>query len=379
MSMADKMADHKMADQWLSRVQTDYPGQSEAIYQGVVGWLLGHPPDRVDPLSPEQATIAQQAMAYRYRILQQRYWGVSPEQGYRRLIQRLSGLFLIRSKISTWIALSRDRRRTVVDVVQEVVQEMMRSDRYLGQELQWISTCTDQARLRNLLMLASIEEYCLRPIRNQPLIMYRFVNYLRRSQRGGMTQVPTGTLIRLVSDEITPDGDDDALNLLDGEAWNQYQEERQDLDQQVQRQQVKGELMTYLHRHLNEEAVRWLDLHLQGFSQDHIAQVMDLPVQQVYRLREKISYHALKIFALKEQPALVLHWLKTSLQDHSFGLTPSQWQTFWQDLTLEQQQIIEAARSNQSLEEIAQRLGLKPKQVQGQWVKLYIQAQDLRA
>lgn len=373
MSMADKMA-----HEWLSRVQADYPDQPEAVYQGVVNWLLGHSPERLNHLSPEEGKLVQQAIAYRYRILQQRYWGVGPEQGYRRLIKRLSGLFLVRNKISTWIALSRDRRRTVVDVVQEVVQEMMRSDRYLEQELQWIGRCTSQDRLRNLLMLASLEEYCLRPIRNQPLIMYRFVNYLRRSQRGGMTQVPTGTLIRLVSDEIAPDGDEDALSLLDGEAWSQYQEQQQDSDQQVQRQQVKSALMVYLHRTLDEDAVRWLDLHLQGFSQEHIAQVMDVPVQQVYRLREKISYHALKIFALKEQPALVLHWLKTSLQEHSFGLTPTQWQAFWQRLTPEQQQILDISRSHASLEAVAQQLGLKPKQVQSQWVKLYLQAQDMR-
>ncbi|QQE66767.1 hypothetical protein GFS31_34690 [Leptolyngbya sp. BL0902] len=373
MSMTDKTA-----DQWLARMRTDYPDQPDVVYQGVAKWLVGHPPERLEHLAPEQWAMAQQAMDYRYRILQDRYWGVSPEQGYRRLVKRLSGLFLIRSKISTWIALSRDRRRTVVDVVQEVIQEMMRSDRYLGDEIQWIGICTDQPRLRNLLMLASLEEYCLRPIRNQPLIMYRFVNYLRRSQRGGMTQVPIGTLVRLVSDEITPDGDDDALSLLDSEAWSQYQEEQQALEQQVQRQQVKEALSTYLRRHLSEEAVRWLELHLQGLTQEQIAQAMNLPVQQVYRLREKISYHALKIFALKEQPTLVLHWLKTSLQEHSFGLTSSQWQAFWQTLSLEQQQIIEATRSSQSVSDVAQQLGLKPKQVQGQWVKIYLQAQDLR-
>ncbi len=373
MSMADKMA-----DQWLSRVRADYPDQSESVYDGVVGWLLGRSPDRLDQVAPEDLSLVQQAMTYRYRILQQRYWGVSPEQGYRHLIKRLSGLFLVRNKISTWIALSRDRRRTVVDVVQEVVQEMMRSDRYLGDEIQWIATCTGQERLRSLLTLASLEEYCLRPIRNQPLIMYRFVNYLRRSQRGGMTQVPTGALIRLVSDEIAPDDSDEVLSLIDSQAWNQYEETQAALEQQSQRQQVKETLMIYLQRHLNEEAVRWLELHLQGFSQEQIALAMNLPVQQVYRLREKISYHALKIFALKEQPALVLHWLKTSLQDHSLGLTPSQWQTFWQGLTLEQQQMLEAAQSGQSLEVVAQQLGLKPKQVQGQWVKLYLQAQALR-
>ena len=136
--------------------------------------------------------------------------------------------------------------------------------------------------------------------------------------------------------------------------------------------------MAYLSRHLDDQAVRWLELHLQGFSQEQIAQTMRLPVQQVYRLREKISYHALKIFALKEQPSMVLTWLKTSLQEHNFGLTPAQWQSFWQGLETEQQVILQAAQAGQAWDDIARRLSLKPRQVQGQWVKLYLQAQELR-
>ena len=54
-------------------------------------------------------------------------------------------------------------------------------------------------RLRDGLLFASIEEYSLRSVRNQPLLVYRFVNYLRRSQRGGLTQVSSKDLIRLVS------------------------------------------------------------------------------------------------------------------------------------------------------------------------------------
>jgi DNA-binding NarL/FixJ family response regulator len=371
------MAD-KMADDWLARLQAEYPDQSRAMCQSIVSWLLGYSPQRFTALTPEQLEVAKQAIEYRYRILQQRYWNVSPEQGYENLIKRLSGLFLIRNKISTWIALSRDRRRSVVDVVKEVVQEMMRSDRHLAQELEWIATCTQNPRLRNLLMLASIEEYCLRPIRNQPLIMYRFVNYLRRSQRGGMTQVPSGELIRLVSDEIAPEDSEESLSLLDIEAWNQYQDEQNELEQQALRNQVKTAFIAYLSRHLDGSAVRWLELHLQGFSQEQIAQVLGMPVQQVYRLREKISYHALKIFALKEQPAMVLGWLKTSLKEHNFGLTPAQWQTFWQDLTPEQQAILQASQAEQSMEDIAHRLSMKSRQIQGQWVKLYLKAQELR-
>lgn len=372
------MAD-KMTSDWLLRLQKDHPEQSLAVCQSVVRWLLGENPERLNNLSTEDLAIAVKAIEYRYRILQQRYWQVSPEQGYRQLIKRLSGLFLVRNKIRTWIALSRDRQRTVVDVVQEVIQEMMRSDRHLAQQMNWIAICTQQSRLRNLLMLASVEEYCLRPIRNQPLITYRFVNYLRRSQKGGMTQVPTGELIRLVSDEIAPDDAEESLSLLDIEAWNRYQDDQDELAQQSLRHQVKTSFMSYLSRHLDEVAVRWLDLHLKGFSQDQIAQTLDMPVQQVYRLREKISYHALKIFALREQPTTVLQWLKTSLHEHNFGLSSGQWQQFWQGLTPEQRAIVEAYKGGASTEDIAKQFNLRARQVQSQWVQLYLDAQELRS
>jgi hypothetical protein len=372
------VAADNMAEVWLSRLQEDFPGQPQSTCKTVVSWLLGESPDRLLTMSEPDLAIARRAIEYRYRILQQRYWNVSPEEGYKRLIKRLSSLFLIRNKIKTWIALSRDRRRTVVDVIQEVIQEMMRSDRHLAQQLQWISTCTQSSRLRNLLMLASIEEYCLRPIRNQPLITYRFVNYLRRNQKGGMTQVPTGELIRLISDEIATTEGDDSLSLLDVEAWNQYQAQQSDLEQQSMRHQVKSSFANYLSRNLDDTAARWLELHLKGLSQEQIAQTLGMPIQQVYRLREKISYHAVRIFALKEQPALVLGWLKTSLQEHNFGLTPAQWERFCQGLTAEERAILTAYKENQSLDELARRLGLKSRQIQAQWVQIYLKAQELR-
>ncbi len=66
-------------------------------------------------------------MEYRLRILRQRYLGVGPERAYRNLMQRLGNLVLLRNKIRTWVALSRDRTSTVVDVLQEVIQELLTS------------------------------------------------------------------------------------------------------------------------------------------------------------------------------------------------------------------------------------------------------------
>jgi hypothetical protein len=194
-----------------------------------------------------------------------------------------------------------------------------------------------------------------------------------------MTQVPTGELIRLVSDEISAGDGEESLSLLDVEAWSKYQEEQNELEQQSLRHQVKTSFVNYLSRNLDDTAARWLELHLNGMTQEQIAQMLEMPVQQVYRLREKISYHAVKIFALREQPAMVLGWLKTSLQEHNFGLTPTQWDQFWQALSTEEQTILMAyKKEDQPTEALARRLKLRARQIQAQWVQIYLRAQELR-
>ncbi|MBD3880852.1 HetZ-related protein 2 [Phormidium tenue FACHB-886] len=364
---------------WRSRLQDGCPTLSSADRESVVSWLLGEDLQRFEEIPTAQLAVAQQAMDYRFRILQQRYLGVPPERAYRQLLQRLSSLFLIRSKIRTWVALSRDRRRSVMDVLQEVIQELMQSDNYMRQQIAWIAQCTQDPRLRNALMLASIEEYCLRPIRNQPLLVYRFVNYLRRSQRGGMTQVPTGDLIRLVSEEITPDDADNPVNLLDSQAIARYQDAQASEEQQMLRSKVIQEFSAYLAEHVEPVAAEWLKLHLQGQSQEAIAQALGLPIKQVYRLREKINYHAIRVFGFKHEAELVGTWLGTSLAEHSLGLTPDQWQTFWSSLTGFQQQLLERLKGGQNLEAIAKDFNLKITQVTGEWSKLYLAAQEVRS
>jgi transposase-like protein len=267
----------------------------------------------------------------------------------------------------------------VMDVLQEVIQELMQSDNYMRQQTAWIAQCTHSSRLRNSLLLASIEEYCLRPIRNQPLLVYRFVNYLRRSQRGGMTQVPTGDLIRLVSEEITPDDADNPVNLLDAQAVAQYQDTQVWQEQQALRDRVIQEFTVYLSDHVEPMAAEWLRLHLKGQSQESIAQTLDLPIKAVYRLREKITYHAIRVFAFKQQPELVGVWLGTTLAEHRLGLAQEQWDRFWQSCSPLQQQILQHLRSGVPIEAIAKQLGLKTNQVMSEWSKLYLAAQALRA
>ncbi len=299
----------ELADRWRSRLQKELPDHKPDIQESIVSWLLGDNPARLSELDRNLQQVTEQAMDYRYRILRERYLGVGPDRAYRQLIQRLSSLFLIRNKIKTWIALSRDRQRSVVDVLQEVIQELLQNDTYLQQQVGWIAKCTPNPRLRNALLLASTEEYCLRPIRNQPLLSYRFVNYLRRSQRGGMTQVPAKDFIRLVSEEIAPDDSEGSVSLLDTQAVVRYQEEQTAEELRELRTSVQHKFEAYLETTVNPLAAQWLRLYLQGQTQESIAQSLNLPVKDIYRLREKITYHAVRVFAAKNQPELVTNWL----------------------------------------------------------------------
>ncbi len=304
--------------------------------------------------------------------------GVGRERAYRNLITRLGSLVTLRNKIQTWIALSRDRQRGVLDVLQEVIQELLQNDTYIQQQMAYIAEVALDKRLKDTLLFATVEEYCLRPVRNQPLLVYRFVNYLRRSQRGGLTQVPGGDLVRLVSEEVLTDDNDNRVNLVDNQAIAEYQEAQQIEEQQALRQTVQQEFANYLQENLGADAVEWLKLYLQGKTQDEIAKKLNKPIKEIYRLREKISYHAVRVFALKGKPELVDNWLAISLQENNLGLTQNQWQELHEKLTPIGRQILDLRKSGNSIETVAQQLNLKQHQVMGEWTKVYLAAQAIR-
>ncbi|MFM6190099.1 HetZ-related protein 2 [Planktothrix sp.] len=364
--------------EWRFQLENDYPNLNPKTRESLIRWLPGEHCESLETLPPDQQEQIKQGLNFRYRILKQRYLEVSPEKAYRNLMQRLGSLVILRQKVRLWVATSRDRQRQVVDVLQEVVQEMLNSDRYLQQQMQWISQCTSDPQLRNALLLTTLEEYCLRPIRNQPLLVYRFVNYLRRAERGGLTQVPTGEWIKQLSDEILSDETDETVSLLDHQAVSRYEDEQYFQTQQNQRLTVQAEFEAYLIKNVDPIAAEWLRLYLQGLSQEAIAQTLNLPIKQVYRLREKVSYHAIKNFTLKQNPELVTNWLGTSLSEHRLGLTSQQWQEFWQGLTPTQQEILERLKAGETLETIAKTLKVKVTQIQTEWTKMYLKAQDLR-
>ncbi len=367
----------KILTQWEKRIATECSGQNATTQASILNWLLGEDRERWETLDAEHLKIADKAMDYRLRILVQRYLGLPPERAYKNLMQRLGGLAVLRDKIRAWLTLSNDRQRQVVDVLQEVIQELLQGDKYIQQQIAWIGQCTKNPRVRDTLLFASIEEYCLRPIRNQPLLAHRFVNYLRRSQKGGVTNVPQSDLVKIVSDEIIGDSDS-TLSLLDKQALDDYHQQQEWEETQVARDRVKDTLRLYLSENVSPEAAVWLDLYLQGKPPEAIAIALKMDIKQVYRLREKINYHTLKVFAIKAESELVSQWLHISLQEHNLGLTPDRWEQFCGTLETKQREIMLGLKAGTSVEAIAKSLQIKTNQVMGEWSQIYLAAQEMR-
>lgn len=363
---------------WLQRLELECPEQKTITKESIVRWLLDRDLNRLEMLTSQELDIAHQAMEYRWNILHKRYLGVNRERAYGNLMKRLGSLMSLRGKVQTSVALSGDRQRSVIDVLQEVIQDLLQSDTYMQRQMAFIAELTKETRLQDTLLLASIEEYALRPVRNQPLLVYRFVNYLHRNKRHGFTYLPSDQTIKLVGEEMISDNTDHHINLLDSQVIAEYQEAQHLEEQQLLRKSVQTRFSDYLQEKLGQEAVNWLELYLAGKSQDEIAKQMQKSIQDIYRLREKISYHAVRIFALKEDPELIESWLSTSLKEHNLGLTSSQWQQLYEQLTPQGKQVLNLRKAGNSMELIAKQLNLKTHQAMGEWTKIFLAAQDLR-
>jgi len=93
---------------------------------------------------------------------------------------------------------------------------------------------------------------------------------------------------------------------------------------------------------------------------------------------KKISYHAVRVFAIKGKRELVDNWLSISLREHNFGLTQRKWQLLNEQLTPLAGEILNMQKAGHSIETIAKKLNLNTHQVMGEWTKIYLAAQNLR-
>lgn len=355
---------------------------NQADRESIVSWLLaeyfnkleGQTSDILIYSEEELCQIYSKTLSYRYDILQKRYLGVGTQKGYHNLIDRLSYIMVVCQKLP--IPRESDREfRSVLELLQEVIQEMLEKDRYIQKQNRFIARCTRNYNLVNSLFLATLEEYCLRPIRERPLLFYRVINFLDKRKRGGITHIPKNKRLRSIGSQKNGDS---AFNILDNQAILEYKQNKKWHEQQQLRSQVIQEFEQYLTKKLGSTAAKWFKLYLQGYPQETTAKILNLPIGKVYRLREKITYHALKVFAIKEKPELIAEWLEISLQEHNLGLTARQWHKYWQNLTPIQQDLINYLKQGNTLKGICQNYNLKITQVTLEWSKIYLAAQQLR-
>lgn len=379
--MTDRPSDEvkkKLARHWRCLLLKEEKVKNDSDRDSIVSWLLGEDPNMWERLKVCDRDIASQAIDYKYRILKQRYLQVSPDRAYSNLIDRLASIRIVRNKLKTWIDLSREKQRLLSEVLQEVVQEMLESDRYIQRENKFIRDCTKNPRLSNSLIMTSLEEYCLRPICDRPLLLYRIINFMNSQKRGGITTIPKNKHLRLINPVLDRDDANCWINLLDERAILNYAETRRKAERERLRREIVREFEYYLSTKVSGSAAKWFKLYLQGYAAESIAKVLDLPIKKVYRMREKITYHAIKIFAIKEKPELVTQWLEISLQEHNFGLTSQQWDNYWQSLTPIQQELINYLKQGSTLKNISQKSGRKLSTIAQEWSKIYLSAQQLR-
>lgn len=276
----------KLRSGWDSRLFNDYPHETAENRRSIVRWLLGENIDRFNRFTPNQLAIANQSLEYRYRILQQRYLGLTSTEIYSGLMNRLGALMVQATPIRSWIAQSLNHQKIMIKLVQAVIEDILQSNPYIQKQITWVGKCTQVPSLKEALLFTTVEEYCLQSLRNQPLFIHHVANFLRRQWQEGNLNLVQMEILALISKDIS-------LELIASEKnWE---------EQQLKRIAVRQLFECYLKDKMGLLGVQWLKLYLQGRSQDAIAQALNLPIQQVARLKETVTYQGIQLFVLQNK------------------------------------------------------------------------------
>ncbi len=138
--------------------------------------------------------------------------------------------------------------------------------------------------------------------------------------------------------------------------------------EEAERDRVVSELIKYLESHGQKDCIDYLVLKLQDLSAPEIDQILGLTSRQRDYLQQRFKYHVEK-FARQHQWQLVHQWLGVSLEQ-KLGLSSQQWDSFMNQLSEQQRQILDlkAAKTNDQV--IAKTVKCTPKQLQKRWTKL---------
>lgn len=224
--------------------------------------------------------------------------------------------------------------------------------------------------------LAFTEQYARRRINlgggaSQQLIILRAQTFSRRQ--------PAETAVDMESAAESPKGEEAQTQRRDA-AMQQVRAsmvaETTDPAEAVLRDRLISELIQYLESQGQSDCVDYLTLKLQDLSAQEIDEVLGLSSRQRDYLQQRFKYHVEK-FARLHQWQLVHQWLGADL-DQKLGMNTRQWEAFWQQLTPQQQQLLELKRQGVSDREIASALKWTAKQVEKRWSQLLELAWQVR-
>jgi hypothetical protein len=136
----------------------------------------------------------------------------------------------------------------------------------------------------------------------------------------------------------------------------------------VLRDRIIQELIDYLEEQGQSECIDYLVLKLQDLSAPEIDEILNLSPRQRDYLQQRFKYHVEK-FSRSHRWQLVHQWLGADL-DQNLGMSTPQWNAFVEQLTPDQQQLIQLKRDRASDQAIAKALRCTLKQVHKRWVKV---------
>lgn len=141
-----------------------------------------------------------------------------------------------------------------------------------------------------------------------------------------------------------------------------------DPSEESERDRVITELMKYLESQGQSDCMNYLSLKLQDLSAPEIDQILGLTSRQRDYLQQRFKYHVEK-FAKQHHWQLVHQWLGAGLEQ-KLGLSSQQWEIFVNQLTEQQQQILQLKTARENDQAIAKTIKCTPKQLQKRWTQL---------
>ncbi|MBD2606701.1 HetZ-related protein [Scytonema hofmannii FACHB-248] len=228
---------------------------------------------------------------------------------------------------------------------------------------------TPRTQLELAEYMAFTEQYAKRRINlpggaNQQLIILRAQGFARRQP-----QETTVDIEMAVESAKGEEGESYQRNSAVQQVRSQMLAQASfDPAEESERDRVIAELMKYLESQGQSDCVDYLTLKLQDLSAPEIDSILGLTSRQRDYLQQRFKYHVEK-FSKQHHWQLVHQWLGAGL-DHKLGLSSQQWETFLNQLSPQQQQILQLKSAKHSDQAIAKAIKCTPKQLQKRWTQL---------